>query len=119
MRYTPNGKAALAFAVVVVDVRAAEKGEEPMWIRCTAWEAAAEQLQPQLSKGSEVYCEGRLKLSKWESNGEQRVGLNCSCWKVEILGAIGKSTPPRADSINRPTPAATGRAALAEHPGVA
>jgi len=96
LRYTPNGKAALAFNVVVADVKAAEKGDEAMWIRCTAWEAAAEQLQIQLSKGSEVYCEGKLKPSKWQTKeGEQRFGLNCSCWKVEVLGKIGHNAPKR------------------------
>jgi single-strand DNA-binding protein len=102
LRYTPSGKAALAFSVVVADAKGVEKGEEAMWIRCTAWEATAEALQDRLQKGAEVYVEGKLKPSKWQTaEGETRFGLNCSAWKVEPLGQIGHKVPPRKQDAER------------------
>ncbi len=97
LRYTPNGKAALVFSVAVSDPKGAERGQEATWVRCTAWEETAERLQQQIRKGSELYVEGRLTMSHWQTaGGEQRSGLNVSAWKVEVLGAIGRKAASRA-----------------------
>ena len=105
LRYTPGGKATLAFSVAATDTKAMAKGEAPTWIRCTCWEQRAEELQDTIKKGVEVYVEGKLTVSHWtdKASGENRAGLNCSCWTVQLLGAIGKKAP------QRPTPAAIGR----------
>ena len=102
MRYTAGGQAVLQFSIVAFDAKAAP-GAEPEWVKVSVWGERAEQLAPSLKKGTECYLEGRLKLNKWESNGEQRSGLALSAWTCQPMAQIGKKAP------QRPTPAAIGR----------
>jgi single-strand DNA-binding protein len=93
-RYTSGGKALLNFSVCVDENTTATEerpAPKPTWVRCTAWNERAEELEPLLTKGSNVYVEGRLRHAEWENaQGETQCGLNLSAWKVEVLGAIGK-----------------------------
>jgi single-strand DNA-binding protein len=99
LKYTATGKAVLSLPVAVSENRPGGDGAEPTWVRVSAWEDLAERLADTLKKGSEVYVEGRLKLNTWTAqDGTQRTGLNCSAWKVEPLGAIGRRAPQRAEA---------------------
>jgi single-stranded DNA-binding protein len=50
-----------------------------------------------LTKGAEVYVEGRLTMNTWEGkDAQQRTGRSVSAWRVEVLGRIGKSRPAKA-----------------------
>ncbi len=91
LKYTPSGTAALSFGLVVTD----KKGIAT-WLRVTVWKERAEQLAEILKKGDEVYIEGALTASEWETaTGEKRHGLNVSTWKCEPLGQIGCKRPTR------------------------
>ncbi len=47
-----------------------------------------------LTKGSEVYIEGRLTMSTWEGkDGQQRTGLSVAAWQAQPLGQIGRRRP--------------------------
>jgi single-strand DNA-binding protein len=98
-KYTMGGKTLLTFSLAVDEnVTATEDRAAPetVWLRCTAWDALAETLADVLTKGTAAYIEGRLRHGKWQTaTGEQRCGLNVSCWKVEPLGLIGKRAPKR------------------------
>ncbi len=92
LKYTQNGQALLSFGVAVSDAKAAE-GAETEWARVTVWGERAEQLHHAgtLSKGAEVYVEGRLRLNTWQGqDGQQRAGLNVSAWTVQPMGQIGR-----------------------------
>ena len=94
VRFTQQGKAVLGFSVVVEVNRPGGDGAEATWLRCTAWEDRAQQLEGTLHKGSEVYVEGKLTLRTWQGqDGQQRSGLQCSAWTVQVLGNIGKKAP--------------------------
>jgi single-strand DNA-binding protein len=97
-RFTSGGKQQLVFSVAVDENTTATEDRQPetLWLRCTAWGDLAETLADQLAKGRAVYVEGRLRHGKWRTaSGEDRCGLNVSCWKVEIHGSIGKRAPKR------------------------
>ena len=93
LRYTANGNALLGFSVAVQDTKRGD--EEPTeWVRVTAWGELAETLADRLSKGTEVYLEGRLRLTEWTGqDGQSRSGLSVSAWKVQPLGQIGRRAP--------------------------
>jgi single-stranded DNA-binding protein len=53
-------------------------GEAPAtWVRVALLGDAVGALTPRLTKGAQVYCEGRLTLGTWTGrDGEARTGLN-------------------------------------------
>ena len=94
VRFTGSGTPFVSFSLAVQDDR---RGEDTptQWIRATAWGEVAERLAERgLTKGTEVYCEGKLTLGEWTTpEGDKRSGLNLSCWTVQALGQIGKRAP--------------------------
>jgi single-stranded DNA-binding protein len=47
-----------------------------------------------LTKGIEVYCEGRLSLRTWTGrDGEAKAGLNLAASEVQPMGQIGRRKP--------------------------
>jgi single-stranded DNA-binding protein len=51
-------------------------------------------IAPRLTKGTEVYCEGRLNLRTGTGRaGDARTGLNLAAWEVQPMGQIGRRKP--------------------------
>jgi single-strand DNA-binding protein len=107
LRYTMSGKRMLSFSVAV-DENSRQTEERPdavetTWVKITAWEETAERLEQEgrVKKGAAVYCEGRLKLSKWmTAQGEHRSGLELSAWTVQPMGQLGeRRRPPSTDRV--------------------
>src|SRR5258706_12993788 len=97
LKYTQGGLALLRASVCVKDLRAEEKGEPAQWVKLILFGESAEQLAERLVKGVEVYCEGRLKLSRWtDREGKERTDLELVAWTVQPLGQIGRRRPPQA-----------------------
>jgi single-strand DNA-binding protein len=66
------------------------------WIRGVMFGEWATELYPELKKGTEVYCEGRLKLESWTGrDGRDRSGLSVTVAKLVVLGRIGFDPHPR------------------------
>jgi single-strand DNA-binding protein len=122
LRYTTQGKMMLGFSVVVDEnTRQTEERPEPAettWVRVTAWEEKAAELQERgLKKGALVYCEGRLKLDRWTAaNGEARSSLKCSAWTVQPLGQIGQRRAPTEQGSREPVSAGASRQDLEDLP---
>jgi single-strand DNA-binding protein len=102
LRYTQQGKRMLTFSVAV-DQQAAESRPVPevIWVKVTAWEDQAAELEGRLAKGTPVYCEGRLQHNNWTgADGAERSGLSLSAWVVQPMGQIGRrratAAPTRA-----------------------
>ncbi len=63
LKYTPNGDAVVNFSVATNrrwTNQDGSQGEETVWFRCSAWRKLAETINQYLSKGRQVYIEGRL-----------------------------------------------------------
>lgn len=68
MRYTPSGKAVANFSLATNYGWQGADGEwqnETEWHNITVWGKLAESSNTDLSKGSRVFVQGRLKTEKW------------------------------------------------------
>ena len=84
LRFTPSGAAVANFTVAstprMFDRQSNEwKDGEALFLRCSVWKEAAENVAESLSKGARVVVYGRLDQRSWENQeGERRS-------KVEII----------------------------------
>jgi len=93
LRYIPSGQAVSDVTVAVNDRRKTASGdwvEEATFVDVTLWGRNAEVASEYLGKGSPVLIEGRLKLDRWETDGQKRSKLRVICEKMQMLG--GKSS---------------------------
>jgi single stranded DNA-binding protein len=97
----------LSFSCAVEDNQAAP-GAAPTWIRVAVFGDQAKQLAPRLTKGTKVYCEGKLRLEIFDGrDGHQRATLNVTAALCQPLGQIGRRRPRGAPSRRR-VPAPSG-----------
>src|SRR5205085_7457345 len=70
LRYTPGGApvATLNLATTEVwnDKSSGQKQEKTEWHRIVLWGKSAESLSEYLTKGKQIYVEGRLQTRKWQ-----------------------------------------------------
>ena len=103
MRYTPNGKAVTSFSIATnrrYTTSAGESKEETDWFRVSVWGKQAEQCNQFLSKGKQVYVEGRLHARSWQGqDGQMRTSLEVTAERVLFLGKRGSVSPPEGDEI--------------------
>src|SRR3954469_19471003 len=70
LRYTPGGApvATLNLATTEVwnDKTSGQKQEKTEWHRIVLWGKSAESLSEYLTKGKQIYIEGRLQTRKWQ-----------------------------------------------------
>src|ERR1700709_2540613 len=78
LRFTPSGQAVASFTVAstprTLDKQSNEwKDGDPLFLRCTVWRQAAENVAETLHKGFRVIVQGRLKQRSFETReGEKR-----------------------------------------------
>lgn len=75
MRYTPSGKPVTSFSVVTSRswvTANGERREDTEWFNVVAWGGLAEICNQYLSKGRQVYIEGRLQTRSWEDDEGKR-----------------------------------------------
>src|ERR671934_122128 len=68
VRYTPSGQAVANFTVATNEAwtdKSGQKQERTEWHRVVVWGKAAENCGEYLSKGRQVYIEGRLQTREW------------------------------------------------------
>lgn len=90
MRFTPNGKAVTSFRLATnyrYTTSAGESREETDWFRITVFGKQAEQCNQFLTKGRQVYVEGRLHARNWQGqDGQMRTSLEVTANRVLFLG---------------------------------
>ena len=90
MRFTPNGNPVADFSVAVNDKYGETETTE--WFRVVVWQKLAETCNQYLSKGRQVYVEGRLQTKKWDSEDGQ------THYKTELIASRVLFLGPREDS---------------------
>ena len=90
MRYTPDGQAVVTFSVASsrkYKTSSGEQREETEWFNCSAWGKLADICNEYLTKGKQVYVEGRLKTRTYQAqSGETRFSLDVTCQEIQFLG---------------------------------
>lgn len=90
LRYTPNGNPVTSFRMATnyrYTTSAGESREETDWFRITVWGKQAEQCNQFLSKGRQVYVEGRLHARNWQGqDGQMHTSLEVTANRVLLLG---------------------------------
>jgi len=91
MKYTPAGQSVATFSVASNRRYKGSDGEardETTWFRVTVWDKLAEICNEHLSKGQQVYVEGRVKVSEYtDRSGEKRFALEVTASEIQFLGA--------------------------------
>ena len=75
MRYTPNGTAVANFSLATNESYTDKDGnrqEQTEWHRIVAWARLAEVCGEYLTKGKQIYVEGKLRTRSWEQDGVKR-----------------------------------------------
>src|SRR5689334_12138517 len=69
-----------------------QKQERTEWHRVVVWGKLAELCGKYLSKGRQVYVEGRLQTRSWEDQqGQKRYSTEIVATTVQFLGAMGET----------------------------
>ncbi len=96
LRYTPSGKAVTSFAVETRRdwfTQDGQKHEEVEWFHVVAWGSLAEICKQHLSRGQQVYIEGRLQTRGWEdSEGRRHYRTEIVASEMIMLGE--RRSPP-------------------------
>lgn len=92
LRYISTGTAVSDIGLAVND--RVKKGdqwvEETTFVDVTLWGRTAEVANEYLSKGSSVLIEGRLKLDRWEKDGQKHSKLRVTGERMQMLGSRGE-----------------------------
>ena len=101
VRHIQSGTAVCDVGLAVNDRRKNQAGEwvdETTFVDVTLWGRQAEVAGEYLSKGSPVLIEGRLKLERWEQDGQKRQKLKVVGERMQMLGSRGDGGPRAASS---------------------
>ena len=90
MRYTPSGRPVTTFSVATSrswNSNDGEKHSETEWFNIVTWGALAEICKQHLTKGQQVYIEGRLQTRRWEdSDNVKHTSVEIVANEMMILG---------------------------------
>lgn len=93
LRYTPQGTAVCKMSVATTERRknvAGDMEEHTTWFRVTVWGRQAELANEYLSKGRQVYIEGRLRLTEYaDRDGNPRISPEVNASDLQFLGQRG------------------------------
>jgi len=92
VRYTPSGVAVANFSVATSeewkDKDSGEKKERTEWHRIVAWRRLGEICGEYLSKGKQVYVEGRIQTRSWDDrDGNKKYTTEIIANDIQFLGS--------------------------------
>ncbi len=90
VRYTPGGSAVARFSIATTETwndKSGQKQERTEWHNVDLWGKQAESLSQYLTKGKQVYVEGRLQTDEYtDKEGVKRKATKVRCDRVVLLG---------------------------------
>ncbi len=93
LRYTPGGAAVATLNMATTEVwndKGGQRQEKTEWHRVIFWGKVAESLTEYLTKGKQVYVEGRLQTRQWDDkDGNKRYTTEIKGDKIVLLGGGG------------------------------
>ncbi len=112
LRYTGGGAAVASFSVATTEVwkdKDGQRQEQTEWHRISLWGKQAESVAQYLTKGKQVYVEGRLQTRKWQDKeGHDRYTTEVKADRVVLLGSAAAGAARRSSATrwrrSPPTP---------------
>ena len=93
LRYTPGGAAVATLNLATTEVwndKGGQRQEKTEWHRIVLWGKQAESLQEYLTKGKQIYVEGRLQTRQWDDkDGNKRYTTEIKADRITLLGGSG------------------------------
>jgi single-strand DNA-binding protein len=98
-RSLPSGTNLAKFSLATTEPRFKDQSGEPHteWHNIVAWGRQAEIIQQYVSKGRQLYIEGRIRTRSYEKNGQKMWYTEVHVDNFELLGGRqggGESGPP-------------------------
>ena len=94
LKYTPGGTAVATVSLATNESwkdQNGQKKEHVEWHRCVIWAKLAESLAEYLTKGTQVYMDGRLQTRKWtDKDGVEKTTTEVRVERIVLLGGPGK-----------------------------
>lgn len=91
LRYTPQGTAVCSFSMATNERKKDKSGEfqnVATWFRVTLWGNQAETANKYLSKGRQVYIEGRLRMEEYtDREGAIQKTLEVNATDMQFIGS--------------------------------
>lgn len=102
LRFTPQGTAVTDISLAVNErvKRNDQWVEEVNFFDVTLWGRTAEVAGEYLGKGSSLLIEGRLKLDRWEQEGQKRSKIKIVGEKMQMLGGKSGGGPSGSPNNN-------------------
>ena len=93
LRYTPGGAAVATLNLATTEMwndKQGQRQEKTEWHRVVLWGKQAESLQEYLTKGKQIYVEGRLQTRQWDDkDGNKRYTTEIKADRITLLGGGG------------------------------
>jgi single-strand DNA-binding protein len=93
LRYTPAGAAVATINMATTEVwndKAGQRQEKTEWHRVVLWGKSAESLSEYLTKGKQIYVEGRLQTRQWDDkDGNKRYTTEIRGDRIVLLSGGG------------------------------
>lgn len=119
LRYTPGGAAVATLNMATTEVwndKSGGRQEKTEWHRVVVWGKQAESLQEYLTKGKQIYVEGRLQTRQWDDKeGNKRYTTEIKADRITLLGG-GSRGGGGMDRDSQPSGLARGGGAPDEPP---
>jgi single-strand DNA-binding protein len=100
MRFTQGGQAVANLRLATTERwtdRNGQKQEATEWHRVVVWGKQAEIVGQYLTKGRQVYVEGRIRTRQWQDQtGQKRYTTEIVAQNVQMLGGRGERAPEEA-----------------------
>ena len=104
LRYTPGGAAVATLNLATTEVwndKQGQKQEKTEWHRIVLWGKQAETLQEYLTKGKQIYVEGRLQTRQWDDkDGHKRYTTEVKADRITLLGGGGRGSMDRGEAAH-------------------
>jgi single-strand DNA-binding protein len=93
LRYTPGGSPVATINRATTEVwndKGGQRQEKTEWHRVVLWGKTAESLNEYLTKGKQIYVEGRLQTRQWDDkDGNKRYTTEIRGDRIVLLGGGG------------------------------
>jgi single-strand DNA-binding protein len=118
MRFTAGGTPVATVSMATTERykdREGQQKEDTQWHRIVIWGKTAESLHEYLTKGKQIYVEGRIQTREWtDKEGKQVKTTEIRADRIVLLGSAGGGGGDRAPRASRERYAETADAAPAD-----